>query len=221
MPSWPSRLFPGSFTPSTPSTSSVPDKTRPSLSTRKAHPELCTDSSRSPHGIPGLQQQLRSHSATIPTISRPLGQANRHGRSSSHPFPTLFGSSKRAEKRSDGILHATELDAADVRILAAGNGDLIDEPTMASHGGPPQYTEKDLVTGKCMTCDTNVRWPKHLNVFRCTVCLMINDLKPAAVDHQADNLQAGEAPTKTDAYAKSLKATKGKPQLGCVNKKGS
>ena len=40
--------------------------------------------------------------------------------------------------------------------------------------------EKHLVTGRCITCDSLVRWPKHLNVFRCTVCLMINDLKPGA-----------------------------------------
>lgn len=210
MPSWPSRLLPGSLTPS-----SVPDRTK------KAHPELCTDSSRPLHGVPGLQHQLRSHSATVPTISSPFGPASRHGRSSSHPFPTLFGSSKRAEKRSDGILNATGLDAVGNRTLGAGNGGLIDDLMMASHGGSLQYTEKDLVTGKCMTCDTNVRWPKHLNVFRCTVCLMINDLKPAVIDQQADNLQAGEAPTKADTYTQTLKATKGKPRLGCVDNEGS
>ena len=32
--------------------------------------------------------------------------------------------------------------------------------------------------GKCATCDSSVRWPQHLEVYRCTVCLMINDLKP-------------------------------------------
>lgn len=53
----------------------------------------------------------------------------------------------------------------------------------------PQYAaakqkvpDKDLMTGKCMTCDSMVRWPKELKVFRCTVCLTINDLKPVLLE---------------------------------------
>ena len=43
-----------------------------------------------------------------------------------------------------------------------------------------QNDEKDFVTGKCATCDSLVRWPRHLDVYRCTVCLMVNDLKQGA-----------------------------------------
>ena len=43
-----------------------------------------------------------------------------------------------------------------------------------------QNEEKEFVTGKCATCDSLVRWPRHLDVFRCTMCLMVNDLKPGA-----------------------------------------
>lgn len=46
----------------------------------------------------------------------------------------------------------------------------------------PKVPEKDLTTGKCMTCDSMVRWPKNLSVFRCTVCLTINDLKPILLE---------------------------------------
>ncbi|CUS09549.1 unnamed protein product [Tuber aestivum] len=35
-----------------------------------------------------------------------------------------------------------------------------------------------FATGHCMCCDCTVRWPSDLNVFRCTVCMTINDLKP-------------------------------------------
>ncbi len=220
MPSWPSRLLPGSFTPSS-APPSAPDRTHPNSSNKNAHPEGYTDSSRALHGVPVLQQQLRSHSATISSTSSPVGQLSRHGRSTSHPFPSLFGSSKRADKRLDGILNATGPEMVDDRVLAAGNGGLTDDPTMASHRGAPQYIEKDLVTGKCITCDTNVRWPKHLNVFRCSVCLMINDLKPAIVDQQADISQAGEAPTKANIYPQARKATIGKPRLGCIDARGS
>lgn len=38
--------------------------------------------------------------------------------------------------------------------------------------------DRDLMTGKCMTCDSTVRWPKGLAVFRCSVCVTINDLTP-------------------------------------------
>lgn len=51
---------------------------------------------------------------------------------------------------------------------------------MAANGTSLQNGEKDLVTGKCITCNSLVRWPRHLDVFRCTVCLMVNDLKPGA-----------------------------------------
>ncbi|OTB05388.1 hypothetical protein M426DRAFT_72892 [Hypoxylon sp. CI-4A] len=36
----------------------------------------------------------------------------------------------------------------------------------------------DFATGNCMTCASLVRWPKELPVFRCTICLTINDIKP-------------------------------------------
>ena len=51
---------------------------------------------------------------------------------------------------------------------------------MAANGIPLQNGEKHFVTGRCITCDSRVRWPRHLDVFRCTVCLMVNDLKLGA-----------------------------------------
>ena len=40
------------------------------------------------------------------------------------------------------------------------------------------------MTGKCVTCDSTVRWPQDLKVFRCTTCLTINDLEPFEVQLQ-------------------------------------
>ena len=220
MPSWPSRLLPGSFTPSSPP--SAPDRARSDNSpNKKAHPELDPDFPVSLHGIPVLQQQQPSHSAAVPSTSSPTRQASRHGRSTSHSFPSLFGSSKKVNKGAEGILNAAGLQTVEDRVLAAGNGILIDDPMMASCRGSPQYTEKDLVTGKCMTCDSNVRWPRHLDVFRCTVCLMINDLKPAIVVEQqhAVTAQAGEAPTKADTFHRARTARKSKPRLDYIDTK--
>lgn len=33
--------------------------------------------------------------------------------------------------------------------------------------------------GQCMCCDSTVRWPSNLSMFRCTICLSVNDLVPA------------------------------------------
>ena len=41
-----------------------------------------------------------------------------------------------------------------------------------------QKGNKEPVTGKCMTCDSTVRWPQGLKVYRCTTCMTINDLEP-------------------------------------------
>lgn len=42
---------------------------------------------------------------------------------------------------------------------------------------PTQQENTELVTGKCATCGSLLRWPRHLNLFRCTVCLMVNQVK--------------------------------------------
>ncbi|KAL8768377.1 MAG: hypothetical protein Q9209_005411 [Squamulea sp. 1 TL-2023] len=41
----------------------------------------------------------------------------------------------------------------------------------------PKAQNSELTSGRCATCDSTIKWPRHLDVFRCTVCLMINDLR--------------------------------------------
>lgn len=56
---------------------------------------------------------------------------------------------------------------------------------------PSQQGNNGLMTGKCATCGSLVRWPRHLHVFRCTVCLMVNHLKLAsAKPTDEDDLRA-------------------------------
>lgn len=50
--------------------------------------------------------------------------------------------------------------------------------TSPRKGGNRGGSANDLLEGKCQTCDATVRWPRHLNVFRCTDCLMVTDLGP-------------------------------------------
>ena len=119
-------------------------------------------------------------SEVSPTRTSPTSLSPRHGRSISHPFPNLFGNGKR--KNSKANLHTT----GDIEIgdEDTNYGNLVQRTP--SQTATAQDMDQLLITGRCATCDALVRWPRHLEVYRCTMCLMINDLKPAARD-------AGEA----------------------------
>jgi E3 ubiquitin-protein ligase HECTD2 len=122
------------------------------------------------YGIPTLYPSPDNHQSpsTPPEERRP----SRHGRSMSHPFPSIFHSKKKRQGGNTTLGH----DVSD------SDG----SPILLHHQSSPKgiagktgrNSEKDLMTGKCMTCDSMVRWPKELSVFRCTVCLTINDLSP-------------------------------------------
>ena len=164
MPYWPARLHLGSSAPG-PSPKSRATKSPPD---REDQVEDRTYQDQPLHGVPVIAL------AGTSSPSRP-----RHGRSYSHPFPSIFGSGKKAEKvfeinySSDALKALTESP-----FVSTG---LASKDHMAANGTSLQNGEKDLVTGKCITCDSLVRWPRHLDVFRCTVCLMVNDLKTGAV----------------------------------------
>ena len=118
----------------------------------------------------------------------------------SHPFPGLFtGRRRNGNDHNHEYDHNTGLETGDEdgSTSASGSGSLpLQKKGKAlSRGlglGSSESSQgknhskvgdsKDLVTGKCMTCDSMVRWPRELLVFRCTVCLTINDLRPVALE---------------------------------------
>ncbi|KAK6504707.1 putative E3 ubiquitin-protein ligase [Arthrobotrys musiformis] len=53
----------------------------------------------------------------------------------------------------------------------------------------------EMKVGPCMTCASTVRWPSHLTVFRCTVCLGINDLVPFQKTVKTDEKGKGKQNT--------------------------
>ncbi|KAF9632248.1 HECT domain-containing protein [Lasiodiplodia theobromae] len=97
-----------------------------------------------------------------------------HSRSLSHPFPSIFGGGKKP------------------RPHAPPNGDFLPESDRymppASYGamgaarGPPVFDRRDEETANCLTCDSKVRYPRGLTTFRCSACLMVNDLVPVSQD---------------------------------------
>lgn len=94
---------------------------------------------------------------------------SRHGRSMSHPFPSIFAGKKKRDGESSAMTHEVPYC---VESLAQSS----QSPAKPTSNKSASAADRDLRTGKCMTCDSTVRWPRELKVFRCTVCLTINDL---------------------------------------------
>jgi E3 ubiquitin-protein ligase HECTD2 len=120
------------------------------------------------YGIPSLHASPDSPSSSN-NASLHIQSTSKHGRSMSHPFPALFQSKQK--RQGINALSTADLCDGDHHALPFQN------QSRFAISKSARLSEKTLVTGKCMTCDSTVRWPKELFVFRCTVCLTINDLK--------------------------------------------
>lgn len=131
------------------------------------------------YGIPSLHA-----SPDTPSLSKNASlhvpPTSKHGRSMSHPFPSLFQSKQK--RQGINALSTSNVSDGDNHIPFPG-------PSRIPSSKPQRPSEKVLVTGKCMTCDSRVRWPKELVVFRCTVCLTINDLKPVSTTAPERDIQ--------------------------------
>ena len=155
MPAWHKKLFVGS-PPNT-------DSTRPSL------PDPHLDPSYARHDVPTLK------------IERPTqissGRRPNQNRSFSHPSASISKSSENGgiplykehgiePGVGSAISQRTEVSSDPVDPVFCGLGESPDQPGFA--------------IGRCATCGTKLRWPRHVFSFRCTICLMINDLRPVS-----------------------------------------
>lgn len=180
MPSWPTRLFLGSSNTNNPASNQPqPSNDNPLQSNRQRGPTQPATSLRSP--------PLR---ATGDSQINPVHRrASQHGRSISHPFPSIFGSGKKKLPREED-----EDKVIDAKTLLTGSPGLyINDQAGMSRLSGGNIDDNDFISGRCATCDSQVRWPKNLDVFRCTVCLMVNDLKlhvpgPALEDASVDEV---------------------------------
>ena len=102
--------------------------------------------------------------------------SHQHNRSFSHPFPSFF-SSKRNEKKHGNRQGNKDTVPAEADGPPDGTSDFKATAAATNNSKTPRG-DRQPVTGKCMTCDSTVRWPQGLKVFRCTTCLTINDLEP-------------------------------------------
>lgn len=108
----------------------------------------------------------------------PSSRAPSHGRSMSHPFPSLFPPRKRSLRNKAAQDDFDSDSDSDAEMLGLGPGSKSKAPAQAQ--GPPYARpppgDKDYASGNCMTCGALSRWPKGLKVFKCTLCMTINDL---------------------------------------------
>ena len=191
MPSWPPRLYLGPPAPDPRSKSRARALKSPHCREDQIGENTYLDQPF--HGV---------HVITL--ISSPSPSRPSHRRSYSHPFPSMFGNGKKAEKIPENVFNEDTLNKLNKTLLIPIG--LTSKDQMSSNGNYLQNGEKDLVTGKCSTCDSRVRWPRHLDVFRCTVCLMVNDLKPSVGlltgSREADGLGAAALPSDSDSPRK-------------------
>ncbi|KAI9931736.1 putative E3 ubiquitin-protein ligase [Aspergillus wentii] len=155
MPSWSAR------NQSQPATTTPP--TRPIATTSSSFPlpERSAPRLIPQNGTPG-----------VPPVNSPPSRHQGHTRSISHPFPSPFGKRRNRSISTREFLDSDD-DDDEVTFTPA--------PLPTSPKGKPLPRlppGEELVTGKCMTCSSTVRWPRNLNVFRCTECLTVNDLEP-------------------------------------------
>lgn len=144
---------------------------------------------RSP-GLQGLRQAENEKSSVLPEpplhgvpilpTSRPVGEGGAairgyHSRQHSQGLPSEYMS------RGEGLYQTEDIGGFrnEPSILAESPskwGQREQSPLSFAWAGHGE--DKDLIAGRCATCDSHMKWPRQLSTFRCSVCLMINDLKP-------------------------------------------
>ena len=184
MPSWPSRFLSGpsnSNNLSPTSAAARQDETPP-------HGQLLETAPWGVNSCNVISRRQRTFSGASSSSTSPVQRPSGHGRSTSHPFPSLFGSGKKAERKAavmagggGGNAIGIDLDTSDEEASQPAHGPGRNIPRTPSQRRIAQRSDTDLVTGRCATCDSMVRWPRHLDVYRCSTCLMINDLKLAGM----------------------------------------
>ncbi|KAH7154963.1 hypothetical protein B0J13DRAFT_521134 [Dactylonectria estremocensis] len=102
-----------------------------------------------------------------------------HSRSMSQPFPSLFSGKKKKRQSSVGGPPSDLGFVDDDAALPPPP-----RPATKTHTRGGLAGSKDFATGNCMTCASLVRWPRDLKVFKCTICMTVNDLEPQTAESQ-------------------------------------
>ncbi|OJJ75094.1 hypothetical protein ASPBRDRAFT_53051 [Aspergillus brasiliensis CBS 101740] len=149
----------------------------------------------SPHRIPQDGSGLSSMTGN-PATSPPHRRG--HSRSVSHPFPSPFGGitkrrNRSISKKDNFLFDSDDEDDDEVTYLPDPNS------SSPRKGAARPTPAEEMTSGKCMVCNSTVRWPRNLKVFRCTECLTVNDLELFVDSGKAggngSSVSDGKAPT--------------------------
>jgi E3 ubiquitin-protein ligase HECTD2 len=143
--------------------------------------------------VRGLARGSPSRSGNQSENNQSGRQSHARAVSLGHAFPGLFARGRRGgvgangsgdDDDSSSVPHQHHRDGKAPNNLGLETRQNNHSPYPKSKGAGSDggNLSKEMVTGKCMTCDSLVRWPRELSVFRCTVCLTINDLHPVALE---------------------------------------
>ena len=147
---------------------------------------------------PALATRQNEPSYTSPEVGRPRGSSRSgHGRSVSLPFPALFSTKKKHPVR-DLPHHQSQAEASDEVHRLLPQSAKVNQASRIMPTHTTQNAHRDLATGTCVTCGSLLRWPRELSVFKCTICLTVNDLPPTVAkrkevdNHQDSRLLGGQ-----------------------------
>ncbi|PKY04369.1 ubiquitin-protein ligase [Aspergillus campestris IBT 28561] len=102
--------------------------------------------------------------------------------------PSLMNSRHNRSQKEDFLDSDDDDDDDSDQVTYLPLPDSLASLSTSPHKGLPRPSPaEDLTSGRCMTCNSTVRWPKHLKVFRCTECLTVNDLEACRESVEANH----------------------------------
>lgn len=184
MPTWPSRVPPSTL-PS--SSHSDPVHAPPSSTHRNPIDVNRSAVTAIDYNVPLV------FPAGAPTATNASALASRprlrsHARSTSQPLTSLMNPNalRKPEKKFTKRDFGLDLD-----------DDFEDDDVSAVGLDQARNAGDDMVIGKCITCNSTCRWPRYVQVFRCTICLTVNDLEPrpaAIIRDRYDSVEDDDRP---------------------------
>ena len=165
-----------------------PGNLMPSWTSRLLHASQSSNVSQTPKPDHSHPPKHDYHEQMPTSVSLPEGPtppqnptySSRHGRSLSHPLTSFFGQGTKVDDRyrngSTSINTGAQHDDSVHYPQADTNGG--SQPNVLRNASTPIFQHVELKSGKCATCSSLIKWPERLTVFRCTICLMVNDLRP-------------------------------------------